>query len=69
MCCAFRDHKLNHYYYRVANSPQWKRIAMNEVNWRSMTSIRYMKVRQPMRELTSNQGLRGFFNRVSVAHH
>jgi hypothetical protein len=38
------DHKLNHYYYRVANSPHWKRIALNEVNWRSMTCIKYMKV-------------------------
>lgn len=40
------DHRLRHYYYRVASSPQWKRIAMNEVNWDSMHGcIHYMKVR------------------------
>lgn len=40
------DHKLNAYYYRVANSPQWKRIALDQVDFEDMGGcIRYVKVR------------------------
>jgi len=39
------DHKYNTYYFRVANSPQWKRIALDQVQWKKMDGcVRYMKV-------------------------
>ena len=45
---ACRDHPSRVFYYRVANSPQWKRICMHEVDWTAVArgdTIKRMKVR------------------------